>query len=177
MTKTNDAAARGATRRMRVWIVVALIVAGSAYAYWRASLSGAADAPVTRAAAPPALAKSGSYPMTGKQSLAKTDFPTGATPMSSAEIVASLSDHTALLPGGFVEYYAPDGTLRGLAGDKRYSGGWQVREGAFCTLLQDSDTTLCSPVARVSGTLYWSMDGDRQANAVITVPGNPRNLP
>src|SRR5262245_20203334 len=51
-----------------------------------------------------------SYPAPGKEPQARMEFPAGATPISGPEIVAALSDHTAMLPGGFVEYYAPDGT-------------------------------------------------------------------
>ncbi len=117
-----------------------------------------------------------SYPAPGKEPSARTEFPTGAAAMSSTEIVAALSDHTALLAGGFVEYYAPDGTIHGLAEEKHYGGSWQVRDGDFCTLLEGSDSTVCSPVEREGGTLYWSMDGDSEASPVTTLPGNPRNL-
>ena len=91
--------------------------------------------------------------------------------------MAALSDHTALLPGGFVEYYAPDGKLHGLAEEKHYGGSWEVRDGTFCTLLQDSDASICSPVERKGTTLYWSMDGEEEASPVSTIPGNPKNLP
>lgn len=90
--------------------------------------------------------------------------------------MAALSDHTAMLPGGFVEYYAPDGKLHGLAEEKHYGGSWEVRNGTFCTLLQDSDASICSPVERKGATLYWSMDGEEQASPVSTIPGNPRGL-
>ena len=117
-----------------------------------------------------------SYPAPGKEPVAKMEFPSGATPISSSEIVAALSDHTAMLPGGFVEYYAPDGTLHGLAEGKHYSGNWEVRNGDFCTLLQDSDADVCSPVERRGDTLYWSVDGEPQASPVTIVAGNPQGL-
>jgi hypothetical protein len=103
-------------------------------------------------------------------------FPSGATPISETEIVAALSDHTAMLPGGFVEYYAPDGTLHGLAEGKHYGGRWAVRNGDFCTLLQDSDADICSPVERRGDTLYWSVDGEPEASPVTIVAGNPNGL-
>ncbi len=117
-----------------------------------------------------------SYPPPGKEPIGRTQFPTGAAPISGPEIVAALSDHTATLPGGFVEYYAPDGTVHGLAEGKHYGGHWQVRDGNFCTLLQDSDSDICSPVERKGDTLYWSVDGEAEASAVSTMPGNPDGL-
>ncbi len=117
-----------------------------------------------------------SYPAPGKEPASRTEFPTGAAPISGPEIVAALSDHTATLPGGFVEYYAPDGTVHGRAEGKHYGGHWEVRNGNFCTLLQDSDSDICSPVERKGDTLYWSVDGEAQASAVSTMPGNPESL-
>ena len=127
-------------------------------------------------AASPFVAAQISYPAPGKEPAAKMEFPSGATPISGSEIVAALSDHTAMLPGGFVEYYAPDGTLHGLAEGKHYSGHWEVRNGNFCTLLQDSDADICSPVERQGNTLYWSVDGEPQASPVTIVAGNPQGL-
>jgi hypothetical protein len=127
-----------------------------------------------------ATIKPASYPAPGIQPSAptstRTEFPAGAVAISGPEIITALSDHTALLPGGFVEYYAPDGTIHGLAIDKHYSGSWVVRQGDFCTLLQGSNDSICSPVERAGNTLYWSMDGEEQASPVSVVPGNPQNL-
>ena len=117
-----------------------------------------------------------SYPAPGKVPVAKMEFPSGATPISGPEIVAALSDHTAMLPGGFVEYYAPDGTVHGLAEGKHYGGHWEVKNGNFCTLLQDSDSDVCSPVERQGSTLYWSVDGEPEASPVTIVAGNPQGL-
>ncbi|HEX4504809.1 MAG TPA: hypothetical protein VH722_03690 [Alphaproteobacteria bacterium] len=117
-----------------------------------------------------------SYPAPGKEPVARMEFPSNATPISGAEIVSALSGHTAMLPGGFVEYYAPDGSLHGLAEGKHYSGHWEVRNGDFCTLLQDSDADICSPVERQGSTLYWSVDGEPQASPVTIVAGNPQGL-
>ena len=128
------------------------------------------------AAAPPFVAAQVSYPAPGREPVAKMEFPSGATPISGSEIVAALSGHTAMLPGGFIEYYAPDGSLHGLAEGKHYSGHWEVRNGDFCTLLQDSDSDVCSPVERRGDTLYWSVDGEPQASPVTIVAGNPQGL-
>ena len=122
------------------------------------------------------LAAPVSYPAPGKEPAAKMEFPSGATPISGSEIIAALSGHTAMLPGGFVEYYAPDGSLHGLAEGKHYSGHWEVRNGDFCTLLQDSDADVCSPVERRGDTLYWSVDGEPEASPVTIVAGNPQGL-
>lgn len=97
-------------------------------------------------------------------------------PISGGEIKASLDDHTAMLPGGFAEYYAPDGKLHGLSDGQPYEGTWEVRGDTFCTAL-DGDPAVCSQVGRDGNTLYWSLDGEKKISAVSTIlPGNPKNL-
>jgi hypothetical protein len=165
MTSTN--------RRIGIALAVSLTLVAGAGWYWHMTQAGAQEAQ----SAPPAMvAKPVSYPAPGKEPTARTEFPPGAAPISGPEIVAALSDHTAVLPGGFVEYYAPDGKLHGMAEEKHYGGSWEVRGGDFCTLLQDSDASICSPVERKGDTLYWSVDGEDQASAVSTMPGNPDGL-
>ncbi len=173
MTAPSPAAAnRRGARRIGIALAVSLPLVALAAWHWRthaAAQEAAQTAPVT--------AQPVSYPAPGKDPQAKTEFPSGATPVTGQDIVAALSDHTALLPGGFVEYYAPDGKIHGLAEEKHYGGSWEVRNGDFCTLLQGSTDSICSPVERKGDTLYWSMDGDEEASPVSTIPGNPRNLP
>jgi len=172
MTRPN------ASRGRPAWplgLGLAAMVTAAAWAgwYWR----GHSQAVTETQPAPAGMAAMAvSYPAPGKEPAVRTEFPTGAAVLSGAEIVAALSDHTAVLPGGFVEYYAPDGTLHGLAEEKHYGGSWEVRNGAFCTLLQGSDESVCSLVERKGGTLYWSLDGEKEASPVSTMPGNPRNL-
>jgi hypothetical protein len=174
MIRSNATADRRGARRIGVGLAVLLIVVAGAAWYWRAPQSGAQD--IGQSVSPVVTAKPVSYPAAGKGPSARTEFPAGAAPISGAEIVAALSDHTALLPGGFVEYYAPDGKLHGLAEEKHYGGSWEVRNGTFCTLLEGGDESVCSPVERKGNTLYWSMDGEEEASPVSTLPGNPRNL-
>lgn len=165
------AAGRHGSRRAVIALAAALIVGAVAAAwYWQAE---PIPAPAVEQA-PQAAAAPGKEPEA--QPSTKTDFPAGAAAISGPEIVAALSDHTALLPGGFVEYYAPDGTIHGVTQDKHYGGSWTVKQGDFCTLLQDSNDSICSPVERRGTTLYWSMDGEEEASPVIVVPGNPRHL-
>ncbi len=97
-------------------------------------------------------------------------------PITGDEIKAALIDHTALLPGGFVEYYAPDGKLHGWSDGQPYEGTWEVRNDTFCTAL-DGDPAICSQVGRDGSSLYWSLDGEQKLSRVASIlPGNPRNL-
>jgi hypothetical protein len=97
-------------------------------------------------------------------------------PASGPEIAAMLADHTALLPGGFAEYYAPDGKLHGMSDGQPYEGTWEIRGDTFCTAL-DGDPAVCSQVGRDGDTLYWSLDGEKKISKVSTIlAGNPRNL-
>jgi hypothetical protein len=96
--------------------------------------------------------------------------------LSGPEIRAALADHTAMLPGGFVEYYAPDGTVRGWSDGQPYTGVWEVKQDAFCTALS-GDPPVCSRVARAGHGLAWSIDGEKRLSRVDDiVPGNPRGL-
>jgi hypothetical protein len=165
MTSTN--------RRIGIALAVSLTLVAVAGWYWHTTQAETQEA---QSAAPAVVARPVSYPAAGKEPTARTEFPAGAEPISGPEIVAALSDHTAVLPGGFVEYYAPDGKLHGMAEEKHYGGSWEVRGGDFCTLLQDSDASICSPVEKKGNTLYWSVDGEEQASAVSTMPGNPDGL-
>jgi hypothetical protein len=169
---TGSKAERRGGRTIGVVIIAVVAVAGAIGVYWHNTRAVAQDAAATNLTVQPV-----SYPVPGKDPQARTEFPAGATPVTGPDIVAALSDHTALLPGGFVEYYAPDGTIHGLAEEKHYGGSWEVRNGDFCTLLQGSTDSVCSPVERKDNTLYWSMDGDPEASPVSTIPGNPKNLP
>jgi hypothetical protein len=174
MTRTDTVS----TKRRSTWriglasgaVLIAVAVAGW---HWRTTQAIAQDTTLAPAAA---TVQPVSYPAPGKEPKATTEFPDGAAPISGPEIVAALSDHTAVLPGGFVEYYAPDGNIHGLAEQKHYGGHWEVRNGDFCTLLQDSSDSVCSPVERKGNLLYWSTDGDKEASPVQTMPGNPQNI-
>ncbi len=181
MTRTNQAKGRG-RRRTGLMLAVSLAVIAGAYWYWQEPQGGPGDMHETQLGAAPdpadplAPASPVSYPGPGKEPAIRTEFPAGVNTLSGAEIVAALSDHTAMLAGGFVEYYAPDGKLHGMVEAKHYGGSWEVRNGAFCTLLQDSSDSVCSPVGRAGDTLYWSEDGGKEASPVSTVPGNVRGL-
>jgi hypothetical protein len=177
MTRTNAAVAKWhGAQRIGAMLAISLIFAGLAGWYWHATRPGAEFKRDEKSSAPVTVAKPGADAVPSNEISAKSVFPTGAAKISAAEITAALSDHTALLPGGFVEYYAPDGKLHGMAEEKHYGGSWEVRGGNFCTKLEGGDTSVCSPVEREGSTLYWSLDGEKEAGPVKTMPGNPQNL-
>jgi len=96
--------------------------------------------------------------------------------LSGNEIRVALGGHTATLPGGFVEYYAPDGTVHGISEGQPYQGLWTIDRDRFCTALS-GDPPVCSPVARNGTALMWSIDGERRLSRVDRIePGNPRGL-
>jgi hypothetical protein len=174
MIRTNAVATnRRGTWRIGAMLVTSVIVVALAGWYWRTIRIGAQD---TQSTAPAMTAKPADYRVPGLEISGRNIFPPGAAAISGPDIVAALSDHTALLPGGFVEYYAPDGKLHGMAEEKHYGGSWEVRDGDFCTKLEGGDTSVCSPVEREGSTLYWSLDGEQEASPVRTMPGNPDNL-
>ena len=81
-----------------------------------------------------------------------------------------------MLPGGFVEYYAPDGSVHGVSDGQSYQGSWSIEGDAFCTALS-GDPPICSRVSRSGKGLMWSVDGEKKPSRVDTIlPGNPRGL-
>lgn len=97
-------------------------------------------------------------------------------PLTGPEITAALADHTVELPGGFIEYYAPDGTVHGVSDGEPYQGTWEVRKDMFCTALS-GDPAVCSQVGRSGNSLYWSIDGEKKISRVRKIElGNPRHL-
>ena len=103
---------------------------------------------------------------------------TGITshPMSSAEIAAVISDHTAVMPDGSFEYYAPDGRLLGSSGGQGYVGSWGIKNNLFCTLL-DNDVQVCSEMSRDEKGVSWSPDGEKKLSRIAELlPGNAKNL-
>ena len=104
MMPTNATAKMPRARRIGLGLTAVLVVAAGAYWYLGMPRGGAQDLRETQSASPVAAPKPVSYPAPGKEPTVRTEFPAGAAPISGDEIVAALSDHTALLPGGFVEY-------------------------------------------------------------------------
>jgi hypothetical protein len=103
---------------------------------------------------------------------------TGITPhpISGAEISALVADHTAVMPDGSFEYYAPDGKLLGSSGGQPYLGTWEVKSNLFCTLL-DNDVRVCSEVGRDAKGVFWSPDGEKKISRISELlPGNPKDL-
>jgi len=105
-------------------------------------------------------------------------YVTGVTshPISGAEIAGLISDHTAVMPDGSFEYYAPDGKLLGSSGGQGYQGSWEIKNNLFCTLL-DRDSLVCSEVSRDDKGVYWSPDGEKKLTRIAELlPGNAKNL-
>ena len=103
---------------------------------------------------------------------------TGVTPhpISGAEITALVADHTAVMPDGSFEYYAPDGKLIGSSDGQGYQGSWGIKNNLFCTLL-DNDVQVCSEVSRDDKGVYWSPDGEKKLSRIAELlPGNAKNL-
>jgi len=97
-------------------------------------------------------------------------------PISGPEIAALISDHTAVMPDGSFEYYAPDGKLLGWSGGWGYQGTWGVNNNLFCTTL-DKNAVVCTEVSRDDKGVYWSLDGEKKLSRIAELlPGNAKNL-
>ncbi len=92
---------------------------------------------------------------------------------SKAEITAAVSDRTyqgSMLKDAFVEYYAPDGSIRA----KGYSGRWRATEGEMCFQYGDgAERCFGVEINGPSMTLY--KDGAVDGNGIL-IAGNPNGF-
>lgn len=94
-------------------------------------------------------------------------------PLTGPDIVALVSGNTVtgtmLASGGYTEFYAPDGTIRG----KDYTGAWTVEGDTMC-FAYGADPKTCLGVAVVGTEIRWLADGAVTGTGML-VPGNPNN--
>ncbi len=95
-------------------------------------------------------------------------------PPSAQEISDAVSDHTyqgSMSGGGsgFSEYYAPDGSIRGVD----YTGNWRTEDGIMCFNYGEGDR--CFGVTIDGPSMVMYKDGKIDGNGML-VPGNPNNF-
>ena len=71
--------------------------------------------------------------------------------------------------GGFEEFYAPDGAIRG----PDYAGQWSVRGDQMC-FAYDGNPPGCWKVRIAGRQLVWVGDSGEEGTGTVT-PGNPNN--
>src|SRR5215471_12123739 len=81
-------------------------------------------------------------------------------PLSGAEIATAIAGNT-VQGAKFVEYYDPDGSVRGREGDDKYAGSWRVDGDRLCVTFPEHDFTSCLWMAQQQGNDYIFMDGKR----------------
>jgi len=92
---------------------------------------------------------------------------------SKDEIMAAVSDKTyqgSMLKDAFVEYYDPDGTIRG----EGYSGKWRVEEGTMCFQYGDG-AERCFAVEVNGPAMTMYKDGKVDGNGIL-IEGNPNKF-
>ncbi len=92
---------------------------------------------------------------------------------TAVEIAAAVSDHTyqgSMSAGGsgFAEYYASDGSIRGLD----YTGIWRTEDGTMCFNYGQGDR--CFGISIDGPSMVMYKDGQIDGNGML-VPGNPQN--
>ena len=75
----------------------------------------------------------------------------------------------------YAEYYAPDGTLRGKAGDEAYTGTWKVTGEQLCFTYPKNNETDCYAVFKDGDAVTW-VDTNGQLVEATYVQGNPDKL-
>jgi len=101
-------------------------------------------------------------------------FAQDARPLSGPEISTAISGNTIKAPT-FAEYYDPDGSIRGLEGEEKYTGSWHVDGDKLCVDFPRHDFKDCVWVALGTDGEYSFMNG-RQTNLRTIVAGNPDGL-
>ena len=76
--------------------------------------------------------------------------------------------------GPYVEFFAPDGTLRIADGDGSAGGRWSLRDAKLCTTVDDEDEE-CRALA-VDGAAGAFLDDAGHRYAFDILPGNPKGL-
>jgi hypothetical protein len=72
--------------------------------------------------------------------------------------------------GGYTEYYAPDGTIRG----KSYAGTWSIETDKMC-FQYDKDNKSCWQALIWQGKISWVRDGAVVGDGAV-MPGNPNKF-
>lgn len=95
--------------------------------------------------------------------------------LTGEEILAAVSDHSyqgsMSKPGSvFVEYYAPDGSIRAVA----YSGQLRAEDGAMCFQYGDKPER-CFGVTIEGPSMVMYKDGQIDGNGML-IPGNPNDF-
>jgi len=86
-----------------------------------------------------------------------------------AAIVGNTVQGSMVASGGFTEYYAPDGAIRG----SDYAGEWSITGNRMC-FGYDGNPASCWAV-RVNGrNVVWVGSGGDEGTGTI-LPGNPNN--
>ena len=151
-----------------------------------------------------ALGACGSDSTAGEATASKADAKASSlvsgTPVPGADLAALVSDRTFTgteNKGSYTEYYAPDGTLRGVQDDEQYSGTWSVQGNELCFTYSNSTDAGASPDASAAipsdavptetasndcyeptsdGTTVFWYQGDDLTGTATYVDGNPNNL-
>lgn len=94
---------------------------------------------------------------------------------TAQEIADAVSDHTyqgSMSAGGsgFAEYYAPDGSIRGVD----YSGKWRTEDGVMCFQYGDGDDR-CFEVTLDGPSMVMLKDGKIDGNGML-ISGNPQGF-
>ncbi len=77
--------------------------------------------------------------------------------------------------GSYIEFYAPDGTLRRVDADGATKGQWAQQGDDVCFDYPDDDDRVCVHVT-VHGATGSFTDSDGTADTFQILPGNARNL-
>ncbi|MDA0250019.1 MAG: hypothetical protein O2892_00890 [Actinomycetota bacterium] len=128
-------------------------------------------------------AKPGQVSSPQSASAASTSAPAGSpegVKVSAADLPAIVANRTYRgssdgMP--YSEYYAADGSLRGISDGEAYSGSWKVVEDKLCFTYPTADASEieCYAVFKKGDSLTW-IDSNGRVVQTSYVEGNPDGL-
>lgn len=78
----------------------------------------------------------------------------------------------------YVEFFSPDGRIKGENKEGKYTGHWQVWRGRMCVSYDDDNGKAsawdCSNVGQSGSRIVWSADGEKSYSTLTA--GNPRGF-
>jgi len=160
------------TLRYAAPVLSAVVLAGLA-------LSGCASKDVQKEAA---TTSASSTTSATSSSATETTSATAAKPagdkVAAPDLTAVVTDRTYrgdYQGKPYVEYYAPDGSMRGKLADEAYTGSWKVVGEQLCFTYPKDNQTDCYDVFKNGEAFTW-VGADGKVVETTFVEGNPDQL-
>jgi uncharacterized protein YceK len=159
---------------------VSLLIAGPALAI--GLLSGCSSSSSDDAASASAPASSAASASASDEASGAASATPSGTPVATADLAALVSDRTftGTYEGTtYVEYYAPDGAIRGEQDGEKYTASWEIVGDTVCFTYPEDGADAgpdCFTATQDGENVYWFNEDGSFNDATTWVTGNPNNF-